>query len=142
MTTSYRRWTLWVLAVLATYVGAWAMLAPRHWWDTFPGAGFRWLPMLGTYNEHLARDVGALYAALAVLSAGAALRATDAHLSRLTGLVWLTFSIPHLIYHVAHLDHYQGIDKLGNAVSLSLFVLLGAFLVVPARAPVPTTVRR
>ena len=50
--------------------------------DTFPGGGRHWLPMLGAYNEHLARDVGALYLALAVLSAGAALRAADGYLTR------------------------------------------------------------
>jgi hypothetical protein len=47
MTVTTRRWTLGILAALATYVGPWAALAPENWWDTFPGGGRHWLPMLG-----------------------------------------------------------------------------------------------
>ena len=49
--------------------------------------------------------------------------------------MWLTFSIPHLIYHLGHLGHYAGLDRAGNVVSLTAFVVLGALLVIPARVP-------
>jgi len=56
------------------FVGAWALFAPVSWYDSFPGLGLRWLPVLGPYNEHLARDVGAFFLALTALSVGTALR--------------------------------------------------------------------
>jgi hypothetical protein len=140
MTVSVRRWLLLILAATAIYVGAWALLAPAGWYDTFPGAGHHWLPVLGAYNEHLARDVGALYLALAALSAGAAGRAADGYLVRLTAIAWLVFSVPHLLYHLGHLDMYAGLDRTGNAVSLSAVVLLGAALLIPVRARDTATV--
>lgn len=95
-----RRWVLVLLALPGAYVGIWAHFLPASWYRSFPGFGRHWLPQLGPYNEHLSRDVGALYLALAVLSAGAAWRAGDTYLVRLTALVWLVFSVPHLIYHL------------------------------------------
>jgi hypothetical protein len=142
MTTSTRRWAAGILAAIATYVGAWALAAPTDWWVSFPGAGRHWLPMLGPYNEHLARDVGALYLALAVLTIGAAVRPADGYLARLTGLAWLVFGVPHMIYHLVHLEHFSTLDKVGNVVGLGLSVVLGALLMIPARAPVSTTVTR
>jgi hypothetical protein len=41
---------------------------PLHWFNNFPGLGMQWLPVLGPYNEHFAKDVGAAYLALASLS--------------------------------------------------------------------------
>jgi hypothetical protein len=137
MTSSVRRVLLVLLAAIAVFVGAWAVSAPADWYASFPGGGHHWLPMLGPYNEHLSRDVGALYLALAVLSVGAAVRAGDGFLVRLTALAWLAFSIPHLIYHLDHLSHYARIDQAGNVVSLSLFVVVGLFLLLPVRAARP-----
>jgi hypothetical protein len=134
MTSSIRRWPLIVLAATAVFVGAWALSGPANWYASFPGAGHHWLPMLGPYNEHLARDVGALYLALAVFTIGAALRPADDFLVRLTALGWLVFSVPHLVYHLDHLSHFSAADKAGNAISLSLTVVLAAVLLLPARA--------
>jgi hypothetical protein len=140
MTASVRRWLLIVLAATAVFVGAWATSAPANWYASFPGAGHHWLPMLGAYNEHLARDVGALYLALAVLTIGAAVRPADGFLVRLTALAWLVFSVPHLIYHVGHLSHFAAADKTGNAISLSATVVLAAVLLFPMRSTVAATV--
>jgi hypothetical protein len=134
MNSPARRWLLWILALLGAFVGIWACFAPLSWYDSFPGLGFRWLPPLGPYNEHLSRDVGALYLALTALSAGAALRPANDYLVRLTGVVWLVFSVPHLIFHLLHLDMYGPLDQVLNVLSLGLFVVLGAALVLPVRA--------
>ncbi|OJF14946.1 hypothetical protein [Couchioplanes caeruleus] len=134
MTFSVRRWLLLLLAATAVYVGVWAAAAPASWWRSFPGAGHRWLPVLGDYNEHLARDVGAFNLALAVLAIGAARRPADGFLVRLTALAWLTFSVPHLLYHLGHLAPYAPIDRAGNVLSLGLVVLAPAVLLLPARA--------
>ena len=139
MNTSLRRAVLAVLALAAAYVGIWAAFMPRSWYTSFPGFGRHWLPQLGSYNEHLARDVGALYLALALLSAGAAGRAADTYLVRLTALVWLVFSVPHLIYHLRHLDMYSGADRPLNVIALGFFVVAGAVLLMlpadPRRGP-------
>ncbi|HEY2206338.1 MAG TPA: hypothetical protein VGH99_17870 [Pseudonocardia sp.] len=127
------RWLLWITAVTAGYVGFWALCAPRLWQEAFPGFGLRWLPVLGPYNEHLSRDVGALYLALGALTAGAAVRAGDRYLVRLTGAVWLVFSVPHLVFHVVHLDVYGPLDRVLNVLGLGWFVLVGALLLSARR---------
>jgi hypothetical protein len=134
MSISLRRWLLLVTALLGLFVGGWALAAPHYWYDSFPGAGRHWLPILGPYNEHLTRDVGSLYLALVALSAGAAARAADTYLVRLTGAAWLVFSIPHLLYHALHLDVYPPLDQALNVVGLGYFVLAGAAMLLPLRA--------
>src|SRR5690348_13415732 len=51
------RAALSLLAVLALYQGIWAQLAPRSFFEGFPG-GMGWIATEGPYNEHLVRDVG------------------------------------------------------------------------------------
>jgi hypothetical protein len=125
-----RQIVLAVLAVSAADVGIWAELDPGGWYRSFPGFGLHWLPVLGPYNEHLSRDVGGLYLALLVLSVGAAVRASDTYLVRLTAGAWLAFSIPHLIFHMAHLDMYGARDQVLNMVALGGTVLLAAWLLL------------
>lgn len=58
------RTLLLALAVPAGAAGGWALFAPRSWYDSFPaGEGHTWIKALGPYNEHLSRDVGALFLA-------------------------------------------------------------------------------
>src|SRR5256885_3835110 len=66
-----RRVFLAVLAFVAVEIGLWATFAPRSWYDHFPGGGRHWVAVDGPYNEHLTRDVGALYLALAVVTIAA-----------------------------------------------------------------------
>ena len=135
MSAPVLRWVLLVLAALAAYVGVWAVSVPRSFFDLFPGAGHHWLIVDGPYNEHLVRDVGGLYLALLTFSVGAALSLTPS-LVRLTGAAWLAFSVPHLSYHVAHLDMYGGVDRLLNIVTLGGTVVLAAALLLPHRREV------
>jgi hypothetical protein len=67
-------------------------------------------------------------------------RAGDGYLVRLTAIAWLVFSVPHLVYHLGHLDMYAGLDRAGNAVSLSAVVLLGVALLAPVRTRDTATV--
>jgi hypothetical protein len=134
MTTLLRRWVLWFFVLQAAFVGSWAAFAPESWFRSFPGFGRHWLPMLGMYNEHLARDVGALYLGLMVLSIGAAFRVGDSYLVQLTGASWTLFSALHLIYHLDHLAMYTGLDWWGNLLSLGLTLLAGMALLLPAPA--------
>lgn len=121
-----------ILGLSAAYVGGWATVAPRSFYGSFPGLGRRWVSMLGPYDGHLVRDVGALYLALMTISVWAMLR-PRAETFRLVGLAWEVFSVPHLAFHVAHLKVYGVGDQVGNVVALGGTVVLAAVLLVPQR---------
>jgi hypothetical protein len=130
MTARETRWMLAVLALTAAWSGPWALLTPRQFYTSFPGAGRHWIVIDGAYNEHLIRDVGAMYLALLVLSVGAAIRA-DPGTTRLAGASWVTFGLPHLMYHSAHLSMYGNLDRALNLLALGTSVALGALLCLP-----------
>lgn len=121
-----------VLAVTAVYVGVWAELAPRSFYDSFPGFGRHWVSAAGPYNEHLVRDVGGLYLALLLVSGWAVVRSRG-EIFALAGCAWLVFSVPHFVFHMFHLDGFGAVDKVGNVVSLGGTVVLGALLLLPTR---------
>ena len=76
-----RRAGLLVLTASGLVVGAWALLAPRSFYDSFPGIGSGWVHPSGPYNEHLVTDVGAAYLALAAASLLALASASRAFVS-------------------------------------------------------------
>ena len=120
------------LVVVAAGVGPWALVAPRWFFDSFPGAGRSWVAVDGPYNEHLVRDVGALCCALLALTV-VALVGPERLLVRATGLIWLMFVLPHLGYHVARLALLVGADRLLNALALAAVVVVAAALCPPER---------
>ncbi len=126
------RLLLGLLAAGALVVGAWALLAPASFYDGFPGFGRAWVAVDGPYNEHLVRDFGGLQLAMAVVSAAGAANGR-APIARAVGAAWLVFSLPHLAYHVAHLDLYGPVDVAGNLVALGLQVLVPSILAVRRR---------
>ncbi|WP_156757169.1 hypothetical protein [Actinokineospora pegani] len=130
MSPAVRRGLLVVFAVSAIGIGVWCYFAPAHWYATFPGFGLTWLPVLGPFNEHLVADVGAFYLGFGVLSLVAARRPAD---TVLAGWGWVVFSVLHLVYHLRHLHMYSLRDQVLNVVVLSLFVVMGAALLVPQR---------
>jgi Domain of unknown function (DUF4345) len=137
MSTRATRVVLIVLAAGAAFVGLWAVSAPSSFYTSFPGGSHRWVSADGPYNEHLIRDVGGLYLALLALAVGAIVRPTP-QVTRLTGLAWVVFSVPHLAYHSAHLDVYNRTDQILNVLGLGASVLLGLVLCLPRRvSPVP-----
>ena len=134
MSLRLQRTLLAVLAVPAALSGAWATFAPRSFYDSFPGAGHHWVAVDGPYNEHLVRDVGGLYLAVLVVNVWAL---AQPQLGRLAGTAWLVFSLPHLLYHSAHLHLYNTGDQIGNVVGLG-----GAAIVAAALAAVPYRAHR
>lgn len=120
-----------VLGASAATVGGWAQFAPRSWYDSFPLPGRHWVSLLGPFNEHLARDVGGLYLALLTISFWAVLRPRPETL-RLTGAAWLVFSVPHLVFHLLHLEMFPPPDRIANVVALGGTVLLAGVLLLPS----------
>jgi hypothetical protein len=133
MTLGVKRWFAGVLAVTAAVVGTWAAAFPMSFYNDFPGFRTGWVSALGPYSEHLIRDVGALYLALLVLSVWAWRRPT-ADAMRVTGGAWLIFNAIHFLWHMLHLEMFETIDKVGNAVSLGGVLVLSILLLVPVRS--------
>lgn len=134
-----------MLTASAVYVGLWALLAPASFFASFPGGGRRWLEGHGSYDEHLVRDVGALYLALVVVTAGAA-RSLEPAAVRLVGAAWLVSGVPHALFHAVHLGGYGPVDQVLNVVALGGTVVLAVLLALPRRgarrADVPPVLRR
>lgn len=127
------RISLIILLVTAAVSGLWAYFLPRNWYDTFPGLGMHWLPQLGPYSEHLAKDVGAMFLAFAVVTVVALVRTHDELLLRVVSWGWLVFNVLHFIYHMTMLGMYKPSDQVANVITLSLLVIVSVILVVPAR---------
>lgn len=130
---SFLRIGLWFLAAVQAGVGGWALLSPQGFYDGFPAPGHHWVAMFPPFNEHLLRDFGSLNLALAVALAFAA---ANLLLARAVLVSYLVFAVPHLVFHLGHLDHMPVVDQVGNVVTLALAVVLPVvLLVVDARRP-------
>jgi hypothetical protein len=127
------RTVLWLLFATLALTGGWALGAPRSFYDRFPGAGHTWVALLPPYNEHLVRDVGSLSLSLAVLVAAAALtlRRLLVMVAALATLVW---SVPHLAFHLGHLEGLSTADRVGQLTSLVLGVVAPLLLLGLAAA--------
>lgn len=119
------RVALAVLAASGVVVGVWATFFPRSFYDDFPSGGRVWVAVDGPYNEHLVRDVGELNLALTLVTIVAAVTLARWAVVAAAG-AWVVYSLPHLVYHLRHLDLYDTTDKVAN-----ISALVGA-LVPPA----------
>ncbi len=122
------RVSLWFLILGGVGVGMWAQFFPQAFYDSFPGFGRSWVSVDGPFNEHLVRDVGGGYLALAAVTL-MAMWTKRKEVIQATALGWLAAQIPHFVYHVSHLDHFASTtDKVGNVIILTLLVLVPAYL--------------
>ncbi len=113
---------LGLLAVFMLPAGLQAAFAPRSFFDDFP-LGRSWISHQGdAYNEHLVRDVGALFLAMVIVTAWTAWRRGP---SRPVAVAWLVQGILHLAFHAGHLEGYDTVDKIG---------LIGSLVAVPVLA--------
>ncbi len=120
------RVSLLVLAAVQLVDGAYALLAPRSFFDDFP-AGRGWIEALPAYNEHLTRDVGSLFLATAVFLFAAAWF-LDRRLVAVALASFLTFSLPHFIYHALNLGPFTVGDAIAQTAALLITVVLPAVL--------------
>ncbi len=127
------RAVLGVLGGIQLIDGLYALFAPRSFFDDFP-LGRGWVEALPAFNEHLVRDVGSLFLATAVVLFAAAWF-LERRLTLIALVAFLTFSIPHFVYHSFNLGPYSTGDAIGNFVGLLLTVVAPlALLVVMLRA--------
>jgi hypothetical protein len=112
-----------LLGVLHVSWGVPAVLAPRWFFDNFPGFGLSWTAGYPPYNSHLMTDVGATFLTLgAMLLAAAWLDDRRVTAVVLSGL--LLFSAVHLGFHLRHSGALTSADLLASRTVL-LFGVLG-----------------
>ena len=110
-----------IAAVFMLPAGVQAAFAPRSFFDDFP-IGRGWISAGGdAYNEHLVRDVGALFLSLIVVTGWTVWRRVDVSG---VALAWLLFGVLHLVYHVGHLDSLATADAIALTASLVVIPLL------------------
>ena len=124
------------LGVGQGFAAIWALAAPRSFFDSFPVSGAHWVSSLPPFNEHLIRDYGASFLALAVLALIAAWLA-DRRLMQVTLVVWTIAAVPHLIFHLAHADEPSGVEGVLSLFTLGLNAVLPLILLflMPKEAP-------
>jgi hypothetical protein len=122
-----------LLAVSALPLGVWAVVAPRSFYDDFPGFGRHWVSPDGPYNEHLLRDFGGLNLALVAFTVCAAVWVLRPMVVA-TALAWLAYAVPHLLYHVLNLHHYDTTDQVGVLAGLVIAPVIACALLVTSRS--------
>jgi len=110
------------IAIFMLPAGLQAAFAPRSFFDDFP-LGRGWIAREGDlYNEHLVRDVGALFLALILVTAWIVWQHRP---GRPVAVAWLVQGALHVAYHGGHLDGYDTVDAIG---------LIGSLVIVPVLA--------
>ena len=140
---TYRLWVriaLGYLSIVSAQIGLWALVAPRSFYDSFPGLGRAWVSVDGPYNEHLIRDVGALNLALVVMLGAAAVTLSRTLITTAAGAS-LAWGIPHFIYHLVRSDGLGAGDLTASISGLALFAALPVALIVVAKRDLTQTGR-
>lgn len=118
-----------VMAVTPAVVGMWATISPRGFYDDFPGLGHAWVSAVGAYDEHLVRDVGALYLGSLVLLA-LAWAWLDRRLVQAALISYAVAALPHLVYHCTALENFSTGDAIAEIAGLALNVVLPLGLLI------------
>jgi hypothetical protein len=126
--TSWVRVGLVALAVPQLIIGIWAMVAPHHWYENFPGVHPHLISAEPPYNAHLATDAGIGFFATGVglvLAAALARRA-----GVYVGLAAFgAFAVPHALYHARHeAPGLTGSEDASEVFFLFSAVVFGAVL--------------
>ena len=118
-----RPWVRWgvliAVAVPQLITGVWAVLAPRSWFDDFPGIGPVLVGAEPPFNRHLATDAGGAFLATGVALLIAVVWPRR-QLVALALVTFLTFAVPHTIYHAAH--EAPGLSSGEDAMNVMLLV--------------------
>ena len=125
---------LGLLAAVEGVLGLWTLLFPESFYAHVPT-----VDLTPPFSEHLFRDFGGATVGLAVVLTAAAIW-LERRLVVVALLAYLSFSAPHLVFHLGHLHGASG-----PAASVLVIVLVGsvvlplALLVGVARQrPAPT----
>jgi hypothetical protein len=121
-----------ILVAVNLWWGSWAVLAPRQFFDTFPGFGHHWTAAYPPYNQHLVTDLGSTFLTLAFLLAVAAIgNDRRVRTAVLTGV--LVFNALHLGFHVGHHEGMAALDVWASLAALAAGVLAPIVLLLVDR---------
>jgi hypothetical protein len=122
------------LAVPQLITGIWAVIAPKNWYESFPGFDPRLVAAEPPYNEHLAADAGAGFVATGVVLLVAAVWANRAAMS-IALLAFAAFTLPHVVYHATSpSDALSGAENALNVVTLANGLVLAMVFACGLRA--------
>lgn len=127
---------IWLLTAVELAVGLLATLAPRTFYDDVP-----WVSLSPPFAEHLMRDYGAMNLALGLVSAVAALT-MDRRMVRTAFAAYLLFAVPHLLFHITHLDHHTTTSAITETTALTIAALLPLALLALTWRPSPAAASR
>ncbi len=135
------------VAVPQLITGLWAVLAPRSWFDDFPGIGPALVGAEPPFNRHLATDAGGAFLATGVAVLIAVIWPRR-QLVTMALVTYLTFALPHAVYHAAHeapelssAGDAANVILLFTGVAMAAVLLWGAWRRAPARPASPTSPR-
>ena len=120
---------LFLLALPQLAIGIWAIVSPSGWYENFPGAGKHWLPLYGSFDEHLATDVGTTFLALGVVLVLAAVW-MERRVVLAAAIGYLVYQVPHTIFHLGADDALSNGDQIANGIALVLANVLAVAIVV------------
>jgi hypothetical protein len=133
------RFALIYMTIAMGSVAVYILLAPRTFYDDFPGWA-QWVSALPPYNEHLLRDFGSAGLGLAVL-AGIAAAWLDRRLVQAAAIALFAGALPHTVYHFTTTESYStgdNVASLGALVLQTILPLLVLYLASGTRQPTPT----
>jgi len=132
------RFALIYMAVALGSVAVYILLAPRTFYDDFPGWA-QWVSALPPFNEHLLRDFGSAGLGLAAL-AGIAAAWMDRRLVQAAAIALFAGTLPHTIYHFTTTESYStgdNVASLGGLVLQTILPLLVLYLASGTRQTTP-----
>lgn len=116
-----------LLAITEGVLGLWTLAFPRSFYDSVPTVALD-----PPFNDHLFRDFGAASLGIAVVLTAAAVT-LERTLVRVALLAYLTFAVPHLVFHITRTDHYGQAEGTLLLVGLAIAVVLSAIALVLTR---------
>jgi hypothetical protein len=125
---------LFVVGVPAAVTGGWALLAPRSFYDDFPGSGKAWIAAYGPFDEHLVRDVGGLMLAISLATLIAAIL-MDRRLIAVIVSASLVYDASHLAFHASERGGLSTRDYAVNVILLAVIVLIKLAILVDVAPP-------
>jgi hypothetical protein len=115
---------LGLLAAFEGVLGLWTLVFPTSFYANVPT-----VDLTPPFSEHLLRDFGGATIGLTVVLAAAAIW-PERRLVVVALLAYLSFSVPHTVFHLAHLDSASGPAAGGLVVVLTSSVLLPLGLLI------------
>ena len=123
-----------LIYIAPAWVGVWALVAPRSFYDDFPGAS-SWVSPLGPYDEHLVRDVGAFE--LGLLTVGVfAIVTLERRVVQAALASSLVAGLPHLVFHLTNTGHLSTADNALSLAGLAVPVVVPLLLLPRTRSSV------